>query len=582
MTGSAAGSISATGPVGAVDPASAVGSAGTVAQVGATDPASAVGSAGVVAAARDLLTGLERNPWGEVSPSVYETARLVALAPWLPGHDERVRWLLARQRPDGGWGQPGGYGLVPTLSATDALLATALADPDGRWSHPSSVSVPVATLARAVERGLRLLTAVADWSLPDTPAVDLIAPALVARIEDRLARLPDRPVGALEAWRAARPLPLPAGLTTARLEYVRRLHAAGRPLPDKLLHALEVLGDGARRAAGVRPRGPGAVGASPAATAAWIGEPEDADRRALGYLDEVRRRHGELAPCATPITVFERAWVLSTLAGAGVPVEVPGRLADELAAALGPEGAATGPGLPTDADTTAVVLHALALLGRPVPPDSLWRYDLGDHFCTWPGEDGASVTTNAHVLDALGWHHRFGAPGQRRYADAIRGVSRWLIGQQRPDGSWLDRWHASPYYATCCAVLALVGSAPGPATAESVARAVSWVLETVGADGGWGIGTATAEETAYAIRVLLVGTTVINSEADDAVRGGLSFLSRNGAGSDGPPLWHDKDLYYPAAIVRSAILAATHLARPSRVEGDGDPTPRDDRMIRSA
>ncbi|MEU5831306.1 prenyltransferase, partial [Micromonospora tulbaghiae] len=73
--------------------------------------------------AHDLITALGGEPEGQTSPSVYETGRLVALAPWLDGHDRRMAWLLARQRPDGGWGGPGGYALVPTLSAVEALLA---------------------------------------------------------------------------------------------------------------------------------------------------------------------------------------------------------------------------------------------------------------------------------------------------------------------------------------------------------------------------------------------------------------------------------------------------------------------------
>ncbi|HKT01990.1 MAG TPA: hypothetical protein VJT31_20885, partial [Rugosimonospora sp.] len=59
---------------------------------------------------------------GRVSASVYETGRLVALRPDLPGHRARLDFLLARQAPDGSWGAPGGYAVVPTLSATAALL----------------------------------------------------------------------------------------------------------------------------------------------------------------------------------------------------------------------------------------------------------------------------------------------------------------------------------------------------------------------------------------------------------------------------------------------------------------------------
>ncbi|MFD0472314.1 hypothetical protein ACFQ0B_31455 [Nonomuraea thailandensis] len=78
-----------------------------------------------------LVATLMSTPWGQVSASVYETGRLVTLAPWLIGHRERVHYLLRTQRPDGSWGAPDGYGLVPTLSATEALLTVASGSGEG-------------------------------------------------------------------------------------------------------------------------------------------------------------------------------------------------------------------------------------------------------------------------------------------------------------------------------------------------------------------------------------------------------------------------------------------------------------------
>ncbi len=75
----------------------------------------------VASAADELVRGLMLQPWGQVSPSVYETGRLVTLAPWLVGHRDRVAYLIGTQRPDGAWGALDGYALVPTLSATEAF-----------------------------------------------------------------------------------------------------------------------------------------------------------------------------------------------------------------------------------------------------------------------------------------------------------------------------------------------------------------------------------------------------------------------------------------------------------------------------
>ncbi|WP_319462186.1 prenyltransferase/squalene oxidase repeat-containing protein [Micromonospora sp. RTP1Z1] len=509
-------------------------------------PDDARGHAGQV---RELIAAMARNPSGETSASVYETARLVGLAPWLPGHDVRIVWLLDRQRADGGWGGPEGYALVPSLSATDALLTVL-----SRGGGPGLA----AELVRAADRGLRFVAGrlgdPAAPALPDLPATDLIVPALLESIDGWLNG-PEGPPAGLEAWRDRPRLPLPAGLDSGRLDRVRSLLGAGRPVPEKLAHALEVAGDRARRAAGVSPTGPGTIGASPAATAAWIGHPDDPGGSASDYLRDVGRRGP--VPCASPIAVFERAWVLSILTRAGVPMTVPAALVGELRAAVGPVGAATGPGLPADADTTSVTLYALARLGVPVDPSSLRSYDTGAHFCTWRGEDGASVTTNAHVLDALGHHLTHGGPAVHpRVAATADRVAAWLVARQQADGRWSDRWHASSYYATYCAMLALGDHVQSAGARTAVGRATDWLLDTQRPDGSWGRWAGTAEETAYAVLALLAADRSFDQKVVAAVADGRRRLSELDGQDGEPALWHDKDLYRPTLIVRAAVLAA--------------------------
>ncbi|MBF8189309.1 hypothetical protein ITP53_26960 [Nonomuraea sp. K274] len=471
------------------------------------------------------------TPWGQVSASIYETGRLVTLAPWLTGHRERVEYLLKTQRPDGSWGAPDGYGLVPTLSATEALLA--------------------AGSTEAAHRGLAALRERLPHAgeLPDMPAVDLIVPSLVALIN---------------AHGAGEPLPLPPGLDYSRVERVRRVVASGAELPEKLLHALEVAGLTAGGAQSVRPTLIGTIGASPAATAAWLGSgpPSDADS-ARSHLEAVVTRYGGPVPVGLPITVFERGWVLSWLARAGIPAEVPPEMVADLRAAIGPAGTPAGPGLPADADTTSVALHALALHGMARDPESLLAFDAGTHFCTWQGEDGFSISVNAHVLDAFGAYAATRADRAGAYAEVRERLAGLLAERQRQDGSWDDRWHASPYYATLSCVLAL-GEYGGPGRAPAVARAREWVVGTQRPDGSWGRWEGTPEETAYAVQALLLPEAAAGRRVGErferaAVRG-HEFLQRTGGMADYPPLWHDKDLYTPIAVVRAAILAARHLA----------------------
>jgi squalene cyclase len=143
-------------------------------------------------------------------------------------------------------------------------------------------------------------------------------------------------------------------------------------------------------------------------------------------------------------------------------------------------------------------------------------------------------------------------------------ICHWMCEQQRPDGSWTDKWHASPYYATMCGALALhrFGGYRG---VPAVRQAVRWVLETQRDDGSWGRWQSTAEETAYSMRILMQAGGA-SPEEERAVAGGYHYLLD--AHQDDPPLWHDKELYLPKAVVRAAVVSAVHLAHQrSRLPG---------------
>lgn len=474
-----------------------------------------------------LVSRMSTDPLGDISVSVYETARLVTFAPWLTGHGERIDFLLRGQRPDGGWGGDDGYHLVPTLSATEALLRNQ--DGDAR-------------IAGAVDRALRLLSHQLNSgrpiAIPDTVAVELLVPSLVEQINARLA-------GSVR-------LESPQGTAPERLALLTESARRGRTPPATLQHSLEGFGELARGLPSVARFG-GSVGCSPAATAAWLGDrmPAPGHRDSVAYLEAVQDRHRGAVPVCAPVPVFERAWVIVALLSAGVPVTVPPELVAGLLDAFGDSGVAAGPGLPEDADDTATALCALRRTGHPVSPDSLWAYFADDHFSSFPGERTSSTTTNAHVLQAFELCLDHGGEPRQRYLDTIAGLAGWLAERQQPDGSWTDKWHASPYYATAACVAALVAH-----HRRAVGRAVAWVLETQRGDGSWGRWSGTAEETAYAVRILL---TAGGQGARRAAARGCAFLLRSER-DPYPPLWHDKDLYTPYRIVRAEITAALWLA----------------------
>jgi geranylgeranyl diphosphate synthase, type I len=415
----------------------------------------------------------------------------------------------------------------------------------GIWGDPAVTGKPAGSDLAARKKSLPVVAALTSSSR---------AAYLLARLYER-----DDAFDAAAIARAAELVGKAGGRAWALAEAGRRIDAAraalaeARPEPSAQsdLHILADLIS--RRDRSVAMEQTGAIGASPAATAAWLGPAAPAPGHpALRYLETAAAQHGGPVPLFGPFTVMERAWTLAWLLRSGLDPRIPAELDLDLAAALGPGGVRTAPGLPEDADTTAVTLYALALLGRPQPPAALRAFELPTHFCTWPGEDGDSVSTNAHVLEALGAYVAARPEAEPTYRSAIAKVSNWLCRQQQADGSWTDRWHISPYYATQCAVTALRQFGHAGASL-SVARARRWVESTQREHGRWGIWAGTAEETAYAIQILAyTGGAAVPDQT-------IEFLSAAG-GTAHPPLWLAKDPYCPTAIVEAAILAALRLS----------------------
>jgi squalene cyclase len=260
-----------------------------------------------------------------------------------------------------------------------------------------------------------------------------------------------------------------------------------------------------------------------------------------------------------PITVFERAWVLTALTAVGIDVMVPQELVSSLHAAFGELGVAAGPGLAPDSDDTAVALYALAQLGSPRSLDCLLSYQVDAHFSCFPDERTPSVSANAHILQVFGKYLERDLPGRFRYHAVMSKLSEWLRDCQEADGSWRDKWHASPYYATACCATVLYRHSRS-ASISTVTRAVEWLLSSQRGDGSWGRWTGTYEETAYAVQTLLqTRVSRADSAVEQAAARGCRFLKRSGDQKH-PPLWHGKDLYTPIRVVRAEGLAALHLA----------------------
>ncbi|MFY1694646.1 MULTISPECIES: prenyltransferase/squalene oxidase repeat-containing protein [unclassified Solwaraspora] len=276
----------------------------------------------------------------------------------------------------------------------------------------------------------------------------------------------------------------------------------------------------------------------------------------------------------------ERARVLSTLLRVDLTILVAPELIDSLQAAVRPSGPAnpTAPGPSTgqapdpsgrqaaaDVGATALISYALALLGRPTDPTTLL-----DHATTLRDQRAdppAPVTAQAYLLEALA-----AGDAGRRYGDVMaarRTVSARLCDQQLPDGSWPGRPADSPYATTACCALALQEAGLGARASAAVLRAVDWVLRTQRTDGSWGRWSGTAEETGYALQVLLATTDPPSARmAQAADRGRTHLGTPDSRWPDPRPDTVGGGPGRSGRVVRAGIVAAGHLAR-QVADGEG-------------
>ncbi|MEW1913961.1 prenyltransferase/squalene oxidase repeat-containing protein [Kitasatospora sp. NPDC085895] len=508
-------------------------------------------------AAGDLIGEVDADPWGDVRPSLYETARVLSAAPWLPGGQARIEHLLREQAGDGSWGEgPAPYRLLPTLSAVEAVLAVLQREPLAGGTADRLAAAAAGGLA-----ALASLPSAGPW--PDTAAAELLVPGLVAAVNERL----DRPAVAdhphLESWhRGPRP-EVPRGYDAAAPRAVARKCRAAGGVPFKLHHTFE--GVAGHLPGTLLPEADGLLGSSPAATAAWIasaaGPSGRQQQRAADELAAVAHRYGGLLPEAAPITVFERLWVAAALARAGLAssgLPTLQKWADHL---YDPAGVRGAPGLMVDADDTAMAVLVSALVDRPRGPAPLAVFDNGHHYDCYIGEDSGSLSANAHALQALHAYLRHHPNAVGAYQPIMDRVADWLVEHQQPQGHWTDKWHASPYYATERCVTALA-PLPGFRRRRAVEAAAAWVLATQHEDGSWGIWGGTAEETAYAVKILLGASGPARQPHHTrALDRAGAFLHDTADTPDHqhPALWHDKTLYAPQAMIQAEIIAARHL-----------------------
>jgi hypothetical protein len=481
---------------------------------------------------RHLVSDLGKDG-GLTSPSIYDTAQVLRLAP--PSEDAcaTLDWLLAQQQPDGGWGNPA----IP-LTRDVPTLATVLA----LNMHGNRAS----NYDSALQNGLAFLKRQAQqWRAPlsdDIPsAVELLLPRL---LEDAAAiglDLDQEPYSDL------------ISLGRRRRQMIARL----RPLAGTAaVHSWEAWG---RTPDPAVIDGSGGVGHSPAATAAWLHVaadlPELADQRAAAerYLVGAAASTGisvpRVMPNAWPIARTEQATALYGILLAGL-IDHP-KLNDsiqpiltDLAKALTPIGLGTSDFFVTDGDDTAMALACLAGR-RKVSVEPMLHFAIDSHFYTYVGELQPSLSVTAHAIHALAL---LGKPAVQ--------ASSYLRERQHPDGSWSgDKWNGSWLYTTCHTLAALLSNDHSDLTSVSTS-----IHTHQRADGGWGLIASSSEETAYAVMALLLLARegALPQDGRAALKHAATFLEQRYRPfkEETTAVWLAKEPYRPRRVSRAFEISA--------------------------
>ena len=476
---------------------------------------------------------LVRNLNQRMGPSAYDIAWMARLrdpATGEPRWPDLIEWLVENQHLDGSWGGQITYyhdRVICTLAAIIALHEN---------GHTRQAK-------QAVERGVRYL-----WRhlhlLSRDPfelvGFELIFPTLLGEARELGLHVPLHACGYSDIQTAKLRLIPPDMLYSPHITAIHSIEFLGRSSDAECLEKALFSN--------------GSLGNSPAATAYYLLLRPD-DERALAYLESVRS-HAEHIIYLYPFRIFELTWLLNNLTYSGIPVT---KFADQdiwqdLQSALGPNGVGLDLefGIP-DGDITSVCCRLLLEAGRDVDPSILAHYENKTTrvFRTYDYERNVSVSTNVHALEALNLMSDY--PNRHNVQEQVIIA---LLNNRQYNTYWTDKWHASPYYVTSHALIAL--SREAPYIVHVCRNTIDWIAGTQRDDGSWGFFEfGTPEETAYALMALLHYDRYELVDRD-VIRRGAAYLERTYQGIDSiyPEFWIGKDLFSPTAVACSAILAA--------------------------
>lgn len=494
---------------------------------------------------RTLVADLGKNG-GLISPSVYDTAQVLRLAPPDEGVEAGLQWLLDQQQPDGGWGSPDApyTRTVPTLAAILTLHTY-------RDLCKTRVAVEAGRGFLAEHAGLW-----ADFTELDLlpVAAEMILPYLLEEANAaglKIDRAPYAPVYALRQQKC---------------QQISRWQLKPGTPPTHSWEALNLALD-----PNLLDRS-GGIGHNSAATAAWLRQAKrlpglaTACSRAQQYLTKAAAATGVnvpgVVPHIWPITGFEISYSLYALLTMGLishpllqaPLQRP---LQQLKAMIQCEqGINFGDYFIVETDCTSTGVAALQASGNKVDPQVVLQFKSGNHFRTYDYELNASALSTTHALYALA------QVGQRYPA-----VEQFLVERQCADGRWRsDKWHASWIYTT----LEVLHTLTYLGYSDEVMKSGTLLIQAQGADGSWGSGnTASRLETGYAMIALqaLQKAGLLNGPGIQALQRGSDWLCyhyRSASPTD-ELMWLGKELYSPYRIDRLYELAVILMLSQERI-----------------
>ncbi len=489
--------------------------------------------------ARHLLVDFQP---GRVMKTAYDTAWVARLGEIDSNmSNAALRWISENQLPDGSWGAPAPLyyhdRVISTLAAMIALTWR------GRRYHDrQQIELGLAALDRITGGATQGLMGDPNGA---TVGFEMIVPTLIAEAEKLkiIQNQGERILGRLKRLREAKM----ARLNGLRINRNLTIAYSSEMAGSDCQHLLDL--DNLQETNG-------SIACSPSTTAYYASQVCPGDPDAIKYLRGVVAEDGG-APLASPLDIYERAWVLWNLA-------LTGDLDDELRALCEPHLKAIEPlwkpgrGVPfatgysvRGGDETSLVYAVLTQFGRAIDLDALYHYEEPGYFRCYDIETNPSISANAHFLEA------FRQTGLERDHPAVQKILRFLYANREANGYWLDKWHISPYYTTAHIIIAAMDY-----DRELAASAVDWILKTRSPKGSWGFFMPTAEETAYALQALCYWRRKGGQLPRQIIQESSAWLADH-TEPPYPPFWISKTLYYSEWVVRAEILSALMMAAQS-------------------